>query len=191
MAVDLEKHLFTVAEFERMIAAGIFGEDDRVELIEGEVIHMAAIGRRHAECVRASAHELGRQAGASALVDVQNPIDLGPLGRPQPDIVLLRPGLERYRGRLPTAADVLLVVEVADTSLRSDRARKIPLYGRAGIPEAWLVDVVNDRLFVDTEPCPEGYRVTRTIFPGEVVAPTSFPHWQILLEDVLPLPGDD
>ena len=95
-------------------------------------------------------------------MDVQNPVDLPPYARPQPDLMLLRPPEALYSGRYPTAADVLLVVEVADTSPTYDRDTKIPLYARAGIPEAWLVNLVHGVILVYREPMADGYRVVQT-----------------------------
>src|SRR4051812_39115655 len=127
MAVQLPRRRFTVEEFERMIDAGVFLEHDRVELIDGEVVTMAALVLRHAESVRSCNDLFSERARGSAIVDVQNPLDLRPHARPEPDVALLRAPRARYRGRLPTADDVLLVVEVADSSLATDRDAKIPL----------------------------------------------------------------
>jgi Uma2 family endonuclease len=186
MAVQFPRWRFTVDAFERMIEAGVFREDDRVELLDGEVVAMAALGRRHAEAVRNCNHGFSRRAGDGAVVDVQNPLDLRPHARPEPDVALLRPPQARYRGRLPTAEDVLLVVEVAETSLTTDRDAKVPLYARAGIPEAWLINLVHDVVLVYREPTADGYRVVQTIRRGETVSPLAFPDWAIPVDELLP-----
>lgn len=189
MAVQLlPRWRFTVEDFERMIEAGVFKEDDRVELIDGEVVTMAALGLRHSEAVRNGNGLFARCAGRNAVVDVQNPLDLRPHARPEPDLALLRPPHARYRGRLPTAEDVLLVVEVADSSLTADRDVKMPLYARAGIPEAWLINLVNDVIWVFREPGADGYRVIQTARRGETIAPQTFPDWAIPVDDLLPAP---
>ncbi len=187
MATELlPKWRITVDQFERMIGAGVFAEDDRVELIDGELVTMAPLGVPHSESVRKCHWGFTRRAGDGALVDVQNPLDLRPYARPEPDVMVLRPPPSCYDGRLPTAADVLLVVEVADSSLASDRERKIPMYGRAGIPEAWLVNLVDDLVRIYREPTAEGYLVIQTARRGETLAPLAFPDWAIPVDEVLP-----
>jgi Uma2 family endonuclease len=187
MAVELlPKWRITVDQFEQMIDAGVFTEDDRVELIDGELVTMAPPGVPHAESVRRCHWGSARRAGNNALVDVQNPLDLRPYGRPEPDVMVLHPPQSRYDGRLPTADDVLLVVEVADSSLATDREVKIPMYGRAGIPEAWLVNLIDDLIRVYREPTAEGYRVIQTARRGETIAPLAFPDWSIPVDEVLP-----
>jgi Uma2 family endonuclease len=187
MAVELlPNHRFTVDEFERMIAAGIFGEDESVELIDGELVTMAALGRRHAEAVRKHNAAFASRARDGAIVDVQNPMSLAPYGRPEPDVILLRPPLTRYDGRLPTAEDVLLVVEVADSSLATDRERKMPMYARAGIPEAWLVNLLDDLIRIYREPTGDGYKVIQTALRGETIAPLAFPDWRIPVDELMP-----
>jgi Uma2 family endonuclease len=186
MAVQLPRWRFTVDHFERMIEAGVFQEDDRVELIDGEVVAMAALGLRHSESVRRCNRGLSRRAGDTAVVDVQNPLDLRPHARPEPDVMLLRAPDSRYFGRLPAAEDVLLVVEVAESSLATDRDQKIPLYARAGIPEAWLVNLIDDLIRVYREPTPDGYRVIQTARRGENISPLAFPAWAIPVDELLP-----
>ena len=157
-AVSVTKHRFTVEEYHKMGEAGIFDENDRVELIEGEVVEMAAMGDRHVECVMRLNRLLSRWAfletseetsvaeEETLFVSPQSSLRVSGYGEPQPDLVLLR----RREGRAgtPIPEETLLVVEVADTSLAYDRQRKLPLYAAAGIPEAWLVDLTEDRLEV-------------------------------------------
>src|SRR3990170_251848 len=157
MSVRLLTRRFTVEEYYRMAQAGILSENDRVELIEGAIVEMAAIGSRHAACVgRLTAVFSAAQTGGIAWV--QNPIRLGRHSEPQPDLALLRPRPDFYAQAHPGPEDVLLVVEVADTSVESDRGVKVPLYARAGIAAAWLVDLAGERLIVHAAPAPEGYR---------------------------------
>ena len=170
------RHRFTVEEYRKMGEAGIFSEDDRVELIDGEVVEMAPIGWRHAQCVTRLTTLLARFASEQALTDrryevsVQNPVALSRHREPQPDLALVE-GLPP--GRLPGPAEIALAVEVADTSLTYDRERKLPLYAEAGIPEAWLVDLTDDTIEVYSEPGPRGYgRVARFEREGRVVSAT-------------------
>ncbi len=120
------------------------GEDDRVELIDGQVVEMSPIGDRHASCVRRLNGLFARQLLDVAVIDVQNPVVLGRRDAPQPDVTLLVPRADAYPHH-PRAQDILLVIEVADTTVAYDRDVKLPLYARVGIPEAWLVDLERDR----------------------------------------------
>ena len=141
MPSGIEKRRFTVDEYYAMARAGILSERDRVELIDGEIVTMTPIGPVHAAAVARATHALMRSAGERAIVWVQNPIRLDAFSEPQPDLVLLRPREDFYRAAHPGPADVLLVIEIADSSLRYDRDVKASLYARHGIVEYWLVDL--------------------------------------------------
>ncbi len=164
MAVRPLPHRFTVAEYHQMAVGGVFTEDDRVELIAGEVLEMTPIGARHAGCVNRLTRLLVGVLGDRAVVSVQNPLPLGDWSEPQPDVTVLRPRADFYAGGHPQPADVLLVIEVADTTGAYDREVKAPLYLTAGIPEVWVVDLPGDAL--------EVFRPTRsvTLRPGDTVA---------------------
>jgi Uma2 family endonuclease len=185
-AVEIPRHRITLDEFNRMIAAGVFAEDDRLELVDGEIVELAPIFRPHAEGVMTASEIFAERAGRRVVMWVQNPIALPPHGRPQPDVVLLEPPRSRYRGRLPRPEDILLLIEVADSSLAFDRDRKVHSYGRGGVREAWVVDVNNRLLLLYSEPGADGYRVVRTARPGEIVAPLALPDCRIDVEEVLP-----
>jgi Uma2 family endonuclease len=137
--------------------AGILGEEARVELIEGELIDMAPIGSRHAGTVDRLAR-LFFERVTTAIVRIQNPIVLGEHSELEPDLTLLRSRDDFYTSAHPGAADVLLLVEVMDTSARYDREVKIPLYARAGIPEVWLIDLQQGWIEIYLRPSPNGYR---------------------------------
>ncbi len=130
---------FTVDEFHRMAEAGVFAEDDRLELLDGEIIQMNPVGRRHVATVNRLTRVLGRVFGDRALISVQNPIVLNPHAEPQPDVVLLRPRDDDYERALPAGTDTYLVVEVSDTTLRYDTTRKVRAYARGGVPALWVV----------------------------------------------------
>lgn len=132
MAVQVQRRLFTVSEYYRMAEAGILGEDDRVELLEGEIVQMAPIGSNHRGTVDFLANSLVSRLGARAIVRTQNPIRLDDFSEPQPDVALLHPRADFYRRSHPTPADVLLLVEVADSSVAFDRQVKLPLYCPSG-----------------------------------------------------------
>ena len=132
---------FTVGEYYRMAEAAILTEEDRVELIAGQIVAMSPIGSRHAACVDRLNGLLHRQPGSAFIVRVQSPIALDAYSEPEPDLVLLRPRADFYAEAHPSAADVLLAVEVADTSADYDREVKLPLYAQAGLPEVWVIDL--------------------------------------------------
>jgi Uma2 family endonuclease len=145
-------------QFEQMGRTGILGPDARVELIEGEMIEMAPIGSRHAAAVAFLSMHFTRAVGDAALVWIQNPLRLADDSEPQPDVMLLRPSADRYRSAHPRPQDVLLLVEVADTTLAFDRETKLPLYARHGVPEVWILNLDAERLEVHREPGAGGYR---------------------------------
>ncbi len=163
---------------------GILHEDDRVELIDGEVIEMAPIGSRHAACVIELTRVLAKQVGEDARLSVQNPVRLDEHGEPQPDLAVVR--ARNYADSLPGPEDVLLLIEVADTSLYYDREVKLPLYARAGIPETWLMNLPADRLEVYRDPAPEGYRSITLVPRDGAVSPLAFPDVTIPCADLLP-----
>jgi Uma2 family endonuclease len=185
VTVAAERRLFTVGEYERMAEAGIFDEDDRLELIEGEVVRMAAIGNRHASCVRRLDHLFSTRLGERALVDTQNPVRLGDLSEPQPDVAVLRPRADFYASGTPTAADVLLLVEVAESSLAYDRHTKVPLYAAKSVSEVWLVDLTAGTVEVFGDPSQAGYRHTRRLGRGDSLAPLAFPDLLLRPDDLL------
>jgi Uma2 family endonuclease len=175
VAVIRKTRRFTVEEYHRMGAAGILREDDRVELIEGEVVEMAPIGSRHAGGVNRLNSLLTTRLGSGAVVAIQNPVRLSATSELQPDIALLRPREDFYRNAHPGPADVLLIIEVADTSIEADRRVKVPLYAKAGIAEVWLLDLTSNRVVVYRRPTPEGYEDERVLAPADSLAPQALP----------------
>lgn len=141
MAIQLQRKLFTIEEYERMIATGVLAEDDRLELIRGEIVEMTPIGLEHIVCVLRLDHLFGGLVAKSAHTSVQNPIRLPNGSRPQPDVTILKWRDDFYAGKHPDAEDVLLLIEVADSTLETDRGVKVPLYAEAGIPETWIINL--------------------------------------------------
>ena len=158
-----------MADYHRLAEVGILHEDDRVELLDGQVVVMSPIGPRHAGCVDRLTRLLSRAVGDLAVVRVQNPVVLGESAEPEPDLALLCPPIERYAAAHPQPEEVLLVIEVADSSLAYDRDVKLPLYAAAKIPEAWLVDLEGERILLFRSPRPEGYAETTTASRGEKI----------------------
>jgi Uma2 family endonuclease len=138
---QLARHRLTVADFHRLGAAGVLAPQDRVELIQGELVDMAPIGTRHASTVMRLNQRLVAAVGPMACVSVQSPLHVDDLSEPQPDLMLLRPRADFYRDAHPRPADVLLLIEVSDTTARYDREIKLPLYAAAAVPEVWIVDL--------------------------------------------------
>ena len=185
MAIAPTKRRFTVDEYHLMVQAGILAEDDRVELIRGEVVEMTPIGRRHAGCVDRLTRLFTSRLGDRAIVRVQNPVPVSADSEPQPDLTLLRPCPDFYVETPLRPEDVLLVIEVADTSAAADRAVKIPLYAEAGIREAWLVDLAAGRVEAYRTPRAGAYRDRLTLERGASFAPESFPDLALRAEDLL------
>ena len=185
MAVQLFRRRFTVEEYHRMGQAGVFTEDDRVELIEGEIVDMTPIGSRHAASVGRLTHVFASIVGERAIVWVQNPVRLGPDSEPQPDLALLRPRADFYAQAHPGPEDVLLVVEVVDTSAEYDRTVKLPLYARSGIRAAWLVDLATGSVEISSAPTPGGYQRVRSVQRGERLTLEAFPGLELAADDLL------
>lgn len=165
------RHKLNVDDFHRMGDAGIFGEDDRIELIDGDLIDMAPIGQGHAAVVSGLNEALVVACHGRAIVSPQDPVRLDRLSEPQPDFAVLRRRADFYSaGERPGPADVLLLVEVADSSLSFDRNVKLPLYARAGIAELWIVDLKGRVLEAHRHPGGDGYRETTTHRAGEQLA---------------------
>jgi Uma2 family endonuclease len=169
----------TVAAYHRMGEVGILTEDDRVELIEGELVAMTPIGSHHSGTVNALTYALVHAVGERGVVTVQNPVRLNDRTEPQPDFTVLKPRPDFYRSATPLADDVLLLVEVADSSLSYDRAVKLPLYARHGIPEVWIVNLAAGAVEVHRMPTGDRYaasdrvggdgRLEPALLPGVVI----------------------
>ena len=169
-ASKVTKRLFTVEEYHQMAEAGILHEDDHVELIEGEIVEMAPMGSRHAACLDRLNKLFTRHSSEDAIVRVQSPIHLPDSTEPEPDLALLKPRDDFYAGGHPGPEDVLLVIEVSETSVEYDSEVKLPLYARAGIPEAWLVNLPEQRIEVHSRPVDNEYRQSARYRSGDSLA---------------------
>jgi Uma2 family endonuclease len=178
-------HRFSVDDYEQMIDFGILGEEDRVELIRGEIVDKMAIGDSHAGCVNRLNRNLTIKFARTAIVSVQNPIRLDD-SEPEPDISLLVPRDDFYASGKPRAGDILLLIEVSDTSLDFDREIKLPLYAQAGIRELWIVNLVEGCLEVHRGPTPDGrYRDISVLRPGDEVEIVALPGIKFAVADLL------
>lgn len=185
MGTELQRRLFTADEFHRMAEAGVLREDDRVELVDGEIVEMTPIGSPHAACVDRLLALLQRWVEGRGILRVQGPIRLDAHSEPLPDLSVLRPRADFYASAHPTPGDIVLVVEVADTSFRYDRDIKVPLYARAGIAETWLVDLSNERVEIFTQPTAQGYQQSRRARRGERLTTLALPAISLLVDDIV------
>ncbi|MEO6196419.1 MAG: Uma2 family endonuclease [Thermoanaerobaculia bacterium] len=186
MAADPIRKLFTTHEYHTMVESGILSEDDRVELIEGEIWQMSPIGPPHASRVARLDRMIQRRLeDGQAIVCVQGPIHLDDLSEPQPDLALLHFREDFYASALPTPSDIFLVIEVSDTTARHDRQVKMGLYSRHRLPEAWLVDIPRSVLEVYRDPSPQGYREVLTLRRGDRISPLAFPDLNFDVDAIL------
>lgn len=182
---QLLKGRLTVADYHRMVECGILSEDERVELLDGQVVPMTPIGSPHAGCVNRLTRMLTHALGDRATIAVQNPAVLDGWSEPQPDVTVLEPRPDGYAAAHPRPADILLLIEVADTSLARDREVKLPLYAAAGVAEVWLVQLPADRIHMYRDPGPADYRSVRLAKRGETVTPLLLPDLAFPVDDIL------
>lgn len=185
MSAQLEKWHFNVDEYYRMAKAGVLKPDDRVELIEGEIIRMSPIGSLHAACVRALDLGFSELFGRKYVVSVQSPVRLGDFSEPEPDVALLKPRDDLYAKRHPLPEDVVVIIEVSDSTLLSDRNVKIPLYARAGIPEAWLVNLPKRMIEVYYDLVNGRYRKCQKFKRGQVLISPTVPGLSLKVKDIV------
>ena len=176
---------FTVDDFHRMGEAGVFAPDERVELIEGVVVEMSPIGDPHAAGTGRVQYVLAGKFGREVFVWMQNPVRLADGSEVYPDVAVHRFRADFYRSGAPTPADVLLVVEVADTSLRYDLETKAALYARHGIADYWVQDINGHRLLVHRDPTADGYRSIDSLYRGDKLRPVAFPDVELRVEELL------
>ena len=171
----LTKKRFTADEYHHMAEVGILAPRDRVELIDGEIIVMSPIGSRHSACVACANRALINAVGEKAIVQPQGSVRLDLFYEPEPDLVLLRPQADFYATRYRTPDDVLLVIEIADSSLAYDRDMKAPIYAMAGIGEFWLADLHANAVWRYTSPERGAYKRVEQYHRGESIAPLELP----------------
>jgi len=179
-----DRYQFTVHDYHRMAEAGILDEKQRVELIEGDIVWMAPLGGTHVESVMVANRPFVHAVGDHAFVSIQSSVRLNDLSEPQPDMAIVRK--RRYGGKLPTPEDVFLIVEIADTSLRFDRDRKVALYAASDIPEVWIVDVNAGVLLRFAEPIDGQYRIADRHERGATLMLSALPSATIAVSDFFP-----
>jgi len=168
-----------------MAEAGILGPDDRVELIEGEIVEMPPISPEHASIVDRLLSVFSDLVRGCAILRVQNPLRLDDASEPQPDLMLLKPRSDFYKEGHPHPQDVILLIEVAHTSAAYDREVKLPIYARAGVAEVWIIDVNTARLETYTKPAATGYDAKETLQRGDEIGPAGLPEVRLNVNDLL------
>jgi Uma2 family endonuclease len=184
-APPVERYRWTVDLYHQMIETGILGEDERIELIKGELATMSPIGAEHSGTLKKLTEMLFEQLRRRAVISVQDPLQVDDYSEPEPDLALLAPRRDFYKRALPRPADVLLVIEVADSSLAYDRTIKMALYAGAGIAEAWIVNLIDRWIEVYRDPSSAGYTTLLKILPGKSVAPLSFADVIVAVDELL------
>lgn len=183
--LQIPKRLFSTTEYHLMAEKGILSENDRVELIEGEIIKMPGIGSFHASRTNKLSALLNHMLGSQVIVSVQNPVHLNDYSEPQPDIAILKPKENFYEDAHPTPSDIFWLIEVADTSLDYDKKVKLPLYARSGVPEVWLVNLPKSRLEVYYHPFNDTYQEIRLLHKEQTLVINSFPEISLLVNQLL------
>jgi len=167
MTFQVSKRLITVDDYHKMAEVGIL-PDRGIELINGEIIEMSPIGSKHLSCVNTLAELLHEALGRSAIISIQNPVRLGDRSEPEPDVAILKRSPNHYADSLPAAADVLLLIEVADNTLAYDRDIKSIIYAESGVPEFWLVNLKERCIEAYWEPVGKAYKYRALLRPGDV-----------------------
>lgn len=185
MLTNLQKHFFSISDWHQMGENNLFPPDTRIELIEGKIIDMAPIGSLHAGCVSWLTRFFVTQVADLAIVKVQDPVQLGNFSEPQPDLMVLRPDPHFYRKKHPSSAEVLLLIEVSDSTIHYDRKTKIPLYARYGIVEAWLINLEQDSIEVYLKPQEQGYREKHIFSRDEFIVSSQLSHIKVMVSEVL------
>jgi Uma2 family endonuclease len=185
MTVEVSKRTFNVAEYNQMVKAGILTENDQVELINGEIIAMSPVGSRHASCVKRLNILLGKQLKENFILSVQDPIQLDDYSEPEPDLAVLKPRPDFYAEAHPRPDDVLMIIEVSDTTLDYDQEIKIPLYAKAGIPEVWIINLQENTVEIYTTPQTGLYRKVEFFKSDDRLVSSVFSELKVAANQVL------
>lgn len=184
MTVQLLRRKFTVQQYHKMVDSGILTENDRVELIGGEIIEISPIGTKHTACVNRLVNLLVQLLGKMVIVAAQNPVNLNYNSEPQPDVVLLKPRDDFYENAHPQPEDIFLLIEVADSTVIYDREEKIPLYAQANITEFWLVDINAQVVEVYQQLTAAGYQQMQKFTSGQTLSILGFPDINITINEI-------
>ena len=184
-SLTTESRKFTVDEYMKMAEIGVLGKEDRVELVDGVVVEMAPTGRPHGRRTHRLARLFGRLVPEEVEVSIQSTIRLSDRTAPEPDIALLTPEASLDEDNIPASQDILLIVEIADSSLRTDRTEKALRYAQSGIPELWIFVLDTDEIEVSRQPTPEGYADVQIYRRGDTLTIQTLPDVQIAVDELL------
>ncbi len=183
---QIRKHLTTLSEWRKMGEAGVFPADSRLELINGEVLEMSPIGSQHASHLKRLFHYFAKKIDFNdALLSIQDPLQLNNLSEPEPDLMLLQPDPGFYQSQHPKANNVLLLVEIADTSLFLDQNLKLQLYAQHNIPEYWIMNLLDNTLEVYRQPQGKSYEFKNTLRAGDTIKLLKLPEISAVIDDLL------
>jgi Uma2 family endonuclease len=182
---QIRRHRFSVEDYHSMVAIGVLKEDERMELIEGEVVEMSPIGKLHASCVKRLNALFASRLNQQAIISIQDPVQANSFSEPQPDVALLKYREDFYAARHPRPKDILLVIEVADSTIDYDREVKIPLYARAKIPQAVIVNLSSGTVEVYTKPFREKYTESRELQRGQELTIQKLPTLRLTVDEIL------
>ena len=185
MRMESARKLFTADDVLKMAEAGLFGPEERIELIDGEIVEMTPVGDRHMMCVDRATAFMTEAFGRKAIVSIQNGLRLNIHNMPQPDVVVYKRKDDFYGSARPTPADVLFLVEISDSTFRRDRNIKLPRFAAAGIPEVWIEDLKHDLILVFREPENGQYRMQLTLRRGDSISPLAFPNSTFRVDDLI------
>jgi Uma2 family endonuclease len=183
----LQLRLWTVDEYHRMAEAGIFEPSERVELLEGKIICILTKGISHRSAMGRTNKLLQNRLGNQACIAIQDPVKLNERSEPEPDIAVVKIDPLDYADHHPTPAEIYLIIEVADSSLKLDTEIKAKAYSQAGIKDYWVLDVVKRELIVFRNPTTEGYQNQEIITEHQNISPLDFPDLEIVVSQMLPL----
>ena len=188
MAIATDIRSLSIQDYHRMVEVGILAADERVELIEGQLYTMAAKGTAHSAAVTRIDRVLSQRLAGQVLLRFQDPVRLNDFSEPEPDVAIVRIDPLDYEDHHPTPTEIFWLIEVADSTLRRDRDLKVPVYGRSGIQEYWILDVQERRLYVFREAEPEGYGTEQSLSEQDAIAPLAFPDCRIQVAEFLRSP---
>lgn len=180
----LERRKFTLDQYHQLGEIVFLGEDDRVEFIDGEIVEMSPVGKAHNACIDHNNRNLVQRLGGRAIISVQNSVIILN-NEPLPDIAILQPNPTDYADRLATAEDILLLIEVADSSLAYDQEIKMPKYAKAGVQELWIVDLNDDMIWVYCNPSSKGYLNIKAYKRGEAITLIAFSDITLQVNEIL------
>ena len=183
--MPIRGRLLSIREYQKMAKTGILNDDDRVELLNGKIIEMSPIGSLHAACVNRINALFSKALGSKVIVSLQNPLVIPPYSMPEPDVVLLKPREDYYARRHPRPKDVLLVLEVADSTLQKDKTIKKLIYAQAGIQEYWIVDIPNKKVQVFRSPAEKEFQMVESFSPNDRLKLSGL-DFSFLVREILP-----